>query len=194
MCKFLKTAAISIVTAAVAMFVSCSSNSNIVHEWIEEPNPENSVLVFGFDPEVSEFEVAQINEKYPADYHSAIITKGVINLGFLQPDTEYQMVYAFERSGNTYFSSFTNLDTKMFTFKVPSKPGIHFIGSFSIIQSIRDKELTPLKYNLIGTDLKDQENIERRSIEVLLKKYKGTPWESALQERHDELEAIINAR
>lgn len=200
-------------TIAANLFVSCLSTPTIDEPqsigMIENATPENSVLIYGVssEPDIKLYYVDENNNwetlistgnRYfslpPAYKGGKLVVKGstwaktssaTSFQGNMQIDTHYVTLYEIQNDE--------------WTVNVPKDKSIYFMGIHSIQrQNIMDfeslKELNAQPGTVvIGMPKTEEEykalinKYEVKCLEKILKKYKGSEWESVISERLSEL-------
>lgn len=177
--------------ALTLALTGCASTSAL-SEFDEAATPENSVLVFGTFVAVDEAYFNQADFNYAPDIQKVIFPSKKYYIFYLKPvapNSYYTMEYAggTRRIGNTiyYYNDYYPLQGSVWDFKVPSKPGLYFYGSYDYFASLSSGEKKEFKKFFYYTDADEELNC----LKLLLPYFKKTAWEQTIKDRMEELKA-----
>ena len=188
-----KLSLLLIFTFSFLSCVSVDAKNFSYKERALEGTPENSVIFYGMYFGSTDIHYSQDNSKYASDHQEFHSLNGVVVSAPVKPGSHYHCEYmkgAVRTSMDvaTVFDSEIPMNLKGLDVQVPSKPGLYYIGFWEAVKSFESVSNQPFNGNEFLYLDWDEKKAETEILKAAKNAYKGTAWESVIDERLKELQ------
>lgn len=176
--------------ALLAVLLACAQMNCFAQDRLKnalaEGSPENSVLVFGMLHFTKEAYFSQTDRNFGPDNNKAIfpaLSKFFV-LKPVAPGSFYRLQYVYAEEGRYYTMQMLPVSGTDFDFRVPSKPGLYFYGSYDIVRSAQEGKPVDFSMGKKPLPLKKR---EMQALKTLYGYAKNTEWGPVIENRIEEL-------